>query len=79
MDGTSFLVLMMVNNKCFAKTLLNSGCLSYELISERFATQNNLQRINIFSRDLTDFDALSFDTVNQVVILLININGHREE
>ena len=79
MDGTPFLVLIMMNNKCFTKTLLDSGYLSYGLISERFATQNNLQRINISPQDLTDFNALSSDTVNQIIILLMNINSHREE
>lgn len=47
MDGIPFLVSTMVNNKCFADTLVDTGCLSYGLISERFATRNNLQRINI--------------------------------
>jgi len=79
MDGTPFLVSTMVNNECFAKTLLDSGCLSYGLVSERFATRNNLQRIDISPRGLTGFDAPSSDTVNQVAILSMDIDGHREE
>jgi Retroviral aspartyl protease len=79
MDGIPFLVSTMVNGECFAKTLLDSGCLSYGLVSERFATRNNLQRINIPFRSLIGFNAPTSDSIHQVAVLSIDIDGHREE
>src|SRR5205807_9040992 len=54
-------------------------CLSYGLISESFATRNNLQRINVAPRSLIGFNAPSSDRIHQAAILSMDIDGHREE
>jgi Reverse transcriptase (RNA-dependent DNA polymerase)/RNase H-like domain found in reverse transcriptase/Integrase zinc binding domain/Chromo (CHRromatin Organisation MOdifier) domain len=79
MDGPPFLVSTLVNRDCFAKTLLDSGCLSYGLISSAFATENNLQRIPISSRGLSGFDAPSYDKVTEVAVVSLDIDSHYEQ
>jgi len=79
MDGAPFLISTLLNKECFAKTLLDTGCLSYGLIDSRFATKNKLQRIPISPRSLTGFDALSSDQISEVAVVSIDIDGHCEE
>ena len=78
MDGPPFLVSTLVNRDCFAKTLLDSGCLSYGLVSSSFAIENDLQRIKIPARSLSGFDAPSEDTVTEVAVVSLDIDGHHE-
>ncbi|RAL62894.1 hypothetical protein DID88_004735 [Monilinia fructigena] len=79
MDSSPFLVSTLVNKDCFAKTLLDSGCLSYGLVSSAFATKNNLQRIPIPPRGLSGFDAPSSGKVTDVAVVSLDIDGHYEE
>lgn len=78
MDSSPFLVSTLVNKDCFAKTLLDSGCLSYGLVSFSFAIRNNLQRIPIPPRGLSGFDAPSEDSVKEVAVVSLDIDGHHE-
>ena len=78
MDGPPFLVSTLVNRDCFAKTLLDSGCLSYGLVSSSFVIENDLQRIKIPARSLSGFDAPSEDTVTEVAVVSLDIDGHHE-
>jgi hypothetical protein len=79
MDGEPFLVSTLVNKDCFAKTLVDTGCLSYGLVDSRFATRHNLQRLEIPPREVTGFDALSDDTISEVAVISMDISGHSEE
>ena len=78
MDGIPFLVPMIVNDQCVAKTLLDTGCLAYGLVSRRFALKNKLQRIDISPRGLSGFDGPSDDVITQVAAVRIDIDGHSE-
>ena len=80
MDGAPFLVSTLINRECYAKTLVDSGCLSYGIIDSRFATKHNLQRISISPRTLTGFDAPSpSGLVTEVAVVVIDIDGHCED
>ena len=79
MDGAPFLISTLVNKECFARTLLDTGCLSYGLIDSRFATKNGLQRIPISPRSLTGFNAPSSDQVIEVAVVSIDVDGHCKE
>ena len=79
MDCAPFLVSTLINKECFAKTLIDTGCLSYGLIDSRFATKHNLQRIPISPRSLTGFDSPTDDLITEVAVVSLDIDGHYEE
>lgn len=79
MDGPPFLVSTLVNKVCFAKTLVDSGCLSYGLVSSSFAIRNNLQRIKISPLRMSGFDDLTEGEVTEVAVISMDIDGHHEE
>ena len=76
MDGPPFLISILVNKECFARTLIDTGYLSYGLVDSRFATKNKLQRISIPSRDLTGFDAPSIGQVTEIAAVSIDIDNY---
>jgi transposase InsO family protein/predicted aspartyl protease len=78
MDSEPFLVSTLLNGNCYAKTLIDTGCLSYGLIDSRFAIKNGLQRIPITPRGLSGFDAPSTDQVTEVAVVSMDIDGHVE-
>lgn len=78
MDGAPFLMATLINNECFAKTLADTGCLSYGLISHSFATKLDLQRIPILPQRMTGFDAITKDRVIEVARVSMDIDGHKE-
>jgi hypothetical protein len=47
MDGEPFIILVLINGYSFAKTLINTGCLSHGLCDPRFARKNKLMRLKI--------------------------------
>lgn len=80
MDGAPFLVSTLINRECYAKTLIDSGCLSYGIIDSNFATKHNLRRIPISPRVMVGFDAPTpFGAVTDVAVVSIDIDGHYEE
>jgi len=79
MDSPPFLVSILVNGICFARTLVDCGCLTYGMIDSRFAAKHNLERKIIEPRNLTGFEEVSSSQVTEVAYMSIDINGHREE
>jgi hypothetical protein len=69
---------MLVNKKCFTKTLLDSGYLLYRLVSSSFAIRNRLLYISIPPRELSSFDTLSDDTITEVTAVSLDIDSHYE-
>jgi hypothetical protein len=69
---------MLVNKECFTKTLLDSGYLSYRLVSFSFTIRNRFPRIPIPLRGLSGFDTLSDDTVIEVTAVSLDIDGYYE-
>jgi hypothetical protein len=69
---------MLVNKEYFIKTLLNSGYLSYRLVSSSFAIRNRLLRIPIPPRELSSFDTLSDNTITEVTAISLDIDSYYE-
>lgn len=79
MDGLPFLVSTLVNKNCFAKTLVDTGCLSYGIIDSRFATKHQLERIPIKRPvRIIGFESKSKSYITEVAAMTIDIDGHVE-
>jgi hypothetical protein len=69
---------MLVNGDCSAKTMPDTGCLSYGLVDSRFAQKHNLQRIRIKPRTMTGYNETNEEVVNEVAVIQGDIDGHVE-
>lgn len=78
-EWNPFLVSTLINKECFAKTLIDTGCLSYGMIDSRFATCHNLQRFSISPVQMVTFEADSKDQISEVAVAHIDIDGHVEK
>jgi hypothetical protein len=78
MEGRPFLVSALVDSVAYAKTLIDSGCLSYGLCDSRFARRHDLQRIKIEPREMEGFNK-AIETVDEIVGITMDIDGHRQE
>jgi hypothetical protein len=79
MNSPPFLVSTLVNGTCFAKTLVDCGCLAYGIIDSHFVTKHNLKCMPIEPRSITSFKGVSTSYITEVAWMSIDINGHREE
>jgi hypothetical protein len=72
-----FLVSTLVNQECFAKTLPDTGCLTYGLIDSRFVRKHNLQRKKILPREMGGFDGEGKAViVDKLAVIYTDINGY---
>ena len=78
MDGEPFIVSTRVNRICFAKTLMDSGCLAYGTVSQRFARKWRLERIPITPRPLTELMSTTKDAITEVAYMDIDLDGHQQ-
>jgi len=78
MDSALFTMSTLVNKKSYAHTLYNTECLFYEIITSCFAKTHNLQRMKIRPHMITGFDEPSDSSVNEVVVVQINIDRHQK-
>jgi len=75
-----FLVSTLVNQECFAKTLPDTGCLTYGLIDSRFVRKHNLQRKKILPREMGGFDGEGKAViVDELAVIRTDIGGHIQE
>lgn len=79
METPPFLVSMLVNQTCYAKTNVDSGCLAYSVIHSCFVQRNNLQRIRIDPRPLSGYDGGTGCVVEEIAIFQADLNGHVQE
>ena len=75
MDGAPFLVSTLVNGECFARTLLDTGCLLYGVIDSRFAARHYLQRFTISLIEISSFEATTSPVI-EIVVAKIDIDEH---
>ncbi len=78
MNSVFFTMSMLVNKKLYAHILYNTECLFYEMITSCFAKNYNLQCMKIRPCMITEFDESSNSSVNEVVIIQIDINRHQK-
>jgi hypothetical protein len=78
MDGEPFVISTLVNRECYARTFVDSRCLSYGLMTSRFVRKNGLKRIEIRPRTIEGFDGTKQASVCYVAEARTNIRGHEE-
>ncbi len=78
MNSAFFTMLTLVNKKSYAHTLYNTECLFYEIITSCFTRNHNLQCMKIKPCIITEFDEPSDSSVNEVVVVQIDINRHQK-
>ncbi|TQS35488.1 hypothetical protein Golomagni_04091 [Golovinomyces magnicellulatus] len=78
MDCKPFIVNTFINDIIFASTLIDTGCLSYGLCDSHFAQKNNLVRLKINPREVVGFDGKIASSVNEVAVVNIDLDGHRQ-
>ena len=79
MDCEPFIVSALIDNSCFAETLVDTGCLSYGLCDSRFAQKNNLTRLRIEPRTVSGVDGHVTAEINEVAVVRLDLDGYREE
>lgn len=78
MDCAPFIVSALIDDTYFAKTLIDTGCLSYGLCDPRFAQKNNLTRLRINPRTVSGVDGNITAEINEVVVVRLDLDGYRE-
>ncbi len=78
MNSAFFTMSMLVNKKSYTHILYNTECLFYEMITSCFAKNHNLQHMKIKPCTITEFDKPSGLSVNEVVVVQIDINRHQK-
>jgi len=78
MNSALFTMSTLVNKKSYAHTLYNTECLFYKIITSCFARNHNLQCMKIRPHTITRFDEPSNSSVNEVVVVQIDINRHQK-
>jgi len=78
MDGEPFIVSTRVNGICFAKTLVDSGCLAYGTVSECFVRKWHLECISITPRPLTELMSTTKKAISEVAYMDIDLDGHQQ-
>ncbi len=78
MNSASFTMSTLVNKKSYVHTLYDTECLFYEMITSCFARTHNLQCMKIRPHTITRFEKPSDSSVNEVVIVQIDIDRHQK-
>jgi hypothetical protein len=79
MNGEPFIILALINGYSFAKTLIDTGCLSHGLCDPRFAQKNKLMRLKIILRQVIGIDGKLMAIMDKVVAINLDLDGYREE
>jgi predicted aspartyl protease len=78
MDCDPFIVSALIDDTCFAETLVDTGCLSYGLCDPRFAQKNKLTRLRIDPRTISGVDGRVITEINEVAVVRLDLDGYRE-
>ena len=76
MDREPFIVSTRINGICFARTLIDTGCLAYGTVSQRFARKWRLKRIPITPRPLTELISTTASAISEVAYIDIDLDGY---
>ena len=79
MDSKPLLVSALVNGTSSLQALVDTGCLVYGLVSERFVRKHQLSCVQVEPRQLQSVEAVTDQKVSQVVSLDLDIGGHRQK
>jgi hypothetical protein len=79
MDEKPLLVSALVNGVATSQALVDSGCLVYGIVSNKFVRRHQLSCVQIKPRALQSVEGISGSTVSQVVSFNLDIGGHRQQ
>ena len=79
MDKPPFVVSTIINNEAVARTLIDSGNLSYGLIDARFARRHDLPRIPIAPRQIVAVDQITDSYIREVTYVEVDVGGHKQQ
>lgn len=77
MNSPPFVIAATLDRQAMARTLVDSGCLSYGAISEAFAKERNLETFEILPRTLRGIGGKG--TISQIVRTSLSIDHHFEK
>ncbi len=78
MNSALFTMSTLINKKSYVRTLYNTECLFYKIITSCFARNYNLQCMKIRPHIITEFDEPSDSSVDKVAVIQIDINRHQK-
>jgi hypothetical protein len=76
MDNEPFIVFIRVNGIYFIKTFIDSGCLAYGIISQRFTRKWRLERIPITPRPLIKLILTTTNTISKMAYINIDLDSY---
>jgi hypothetical protein len=76
MDSDPFIVSTKVNGIYFIKALIDSECLAYGTVSQRFTRKWRLKRIFITSRPLIKLISMITNTNSEVAYINIDFDNY---
>lgn len=79
MDTNPLVLNVEVDDVCFANTLIDNGCLSYGLVTSKFAKKNGLQRIPVPPIPMWDYAHRTQDHITEIAYVSLDIGGHRQK
>jgi hypothetical protein len=78
MDEKPLLVSTLVNGVATSQALVDSGCLVYGIVSDRFVRRHQLTCVQIEPRALQSVEGVTENAVSRIVSLDLDIGGHRQ-
>ena len=76
-NGPPFTIVANVNEERYTNTLLNTGCNTYGLVSSRFASKNNLERISIRPQSIRGYEGVSSQTkIKEMAWFSLDVGGN---
>lgn len=79
MDQEGFYINIGFNKLTYTKALIDSGCGCYMAVSEKFARQAQLPRIEIPPRDLEEVGTTTKGAITQVAYADIDLDGYEQQ
>ena len=79
MNSTSLVITTLLNAECYAQTLIDTDCLSYRVIDEKFVAKNHLQRMKIKSQSIAGYDSSWSSYIKKVAVVWMNIDEYCRE
>jgi len=79
MNDSPFCLSVLVNGHLFATTLVNTGCLSYELCDIKFVKRHNLECLKIAPHTVTGVDEKVTAVTDEIVAVDLDLKGHQKQ
>lgn len=78
-DRPEFIVSTIVNGDQVSRTLADTGCTTYGLVSEHFARKHQLERLPIKPRAIDDYKGPTDDCIKEVARISLDAGGNHQD